>query len=216
MGMVAHEFRTPLAVIQAALENLRLSAASTSQEARFDRIGRAATRLVQLTDNCLADARLASHDLHVERQQTALLTVINMAASVVAISHDHYLNIRQHGAVESPQLQADAGLLCIAIANLLDNAVKYSPPGEIAIDIHSDAGQTELRIRDHGPGLPAGQAELTFERYRRGEHTSPVPGGTGLGLYVARQIVQAHDGKLWLAEHGPDGCTFILTLPTVA
>ena len=216
MGMVAHEFRTPLAVIQAALENLRLSAASTSQEARFDRIGRAATRLVQLTDNCLADARLASHDLHVERQQTALLTVINMAASVVAISHDHYLNIRQHGAVESPQLQADAGLLCIAIANLLDNAVKYSPPGEIAIDIHSDAGQTELRIRDHGPGLPAGQAELIFERYRRGEHTSPVPGGTGLGLYVARQIVQAHDGKLWLAEHGPDGCTFILTLPTVA
>ncbi|SQC40097.1 histidine kinase [Klebsiella pneumoniae] len=173
-------------------------------------------RLVQLTDNCLADARLASHDLHVERQQTALLTVINMAASVVAISHDHYLNIRQHGAVESPQLQADAGLLCIAIANLLDNAVKYSPPGEIAIDIHSDAGQTELRIRDHGPGLPAGQAELIFERYRRGEHTSPVPGGTGLGLYVARQIVQAHDGKLWLAEHGPDGCTFILTLPTVA
>lgn len=216
MGMVAHEFRTPLAVIQAALENLRLSAPSTSQEARFDRIGRAATRLVQLTDNCLADARLASHDLHVERQQTALLTVINMAASVVAISHDHYLNIRQHGAVESPQLQADAGLLCIAIANLLDNAVKYSPPGEIAIDIHSDAGQTELRIRDHGPGLPAGQAELIFERYRRGEHTSPVPGGTGLGLYVARQIVQAHDGKLWLAEHGPDGCTFILTLPTVA
>ncbi len=152
MGMVAHEFRTPLAVIQAALENLRLSAASTSQD----------------------------------------------------------------GAVESPQLQADAGLLCIAIANLLDNAVKYSPPGEIAIDIHSDAGQTELRIRDHGPGLPAGQAELIFERYRRGEHTSPVPGGTGLGLYVARQIVQAHDGKLWLAEHGPDGCTFILTLPTVA
>ncbi|MCS5931233.1 ATP-binding protein [Klebsiella pneumoniae subsp. pneumoniae] len=56
---------------------------------------------------------------------------------------------------------------------------------------------------------PAGQAELIFERYRRGEHTSPVPGGTGLlGLYVARQIVQAHDGKLWLAEHGPDGCTF--------
>ncbi|MBN0787989.1 histidine kinase [Klebsiella variicola] len=43
-----------------------------------------------------------------------------------------------------------------------------------------------------------------------------MPGGTGLGLYVARQIVQAHDGKLWLAEHGPDGCTFILTLPTVA
>lgn len=83
---------------------------------------------MQLTDNCLADARLASHDLHVDRQQTALLSVINMAASVVAISHDHYLNIRHYGAVESPQLQADAGLLCIAIANLLDNAVKYSPP----------------------------------------------------------------------------------------
>ncbi len=129
MGMVAHEFRTPLAVIQAALENLRLSAASTSRGRRASIASAAPPPApVQLTDNCLADARLASHDLHVERQQTALLTVINMAASVVAISHDHYLNIRQHGAVESPQLQADAGLLCIAIANLLDNAVKYSPP----------------------------------------------------------------------------------------
>lgn len=188
MGMVAHEFRTPLAVILAALENLRLSAASASQEARFDRIGRATTRLVQLTDNCLADARLASHDLHVDRQQTALLAVINMAASVVAISHDHYLNIHHHGAVESPQLQADVGLLCIAIANLLDNAVKYSPPGEITIDIHADAGQTELRIRDYGPGLPAGQAELIFERYRRGEHTS------------------CGAGRLHLYSHPPHGC----------
>ncbi|STS91950.1 histidine kinase [Klebsiella variicola] len=80
-----------------------------------------------------------------------------MAASVVAISHDHYLNIRHHGAVESPQLQADAGLLCIAIANLLDNAVKYSPPGEIAIDIRSEAGHTELRIRDHGRACPTGK-----------------------------------------------------------
>lgn len=124
------------------------------------------------------------------------MSVINTAASVAITSHDHYLNIRHYGVVENLQLRAGAGLLCIAIVNLLGNAVKYSPPSEIATDIYSEAGHTELYIRDCGPGLPDGQAELISERYRRGEHTSSVLSDTGLGLYVARQIVRVHDGKL--------------------
>ena len=81
---------------------------------------------MRLTDNLPCRRPLASHD-HVERQQTALLTVINIAASVVAISMITTLNIRQHGAVRK-QLQADAGLLCIANPSICwINAVKYSP-----------------------------------------------------------------------------------------
>jgi signal transduction histidine kinase len=83
MGMVAHEFRTPLSVIQAALENLRLCSPEPAQRPRLDRMQRATTRLVQLTDNRLADARLSSSALHVDKQNADLLAVIRMAATVL-------------------------------------------------------------------------------------------------------------------------------------
>lgn len=218
MGMVAHEFRTPLAILQAALENLRLCPATVTQSSRLDRMQRATTRLVQLTDNCLADARLSSRDLHADRQDAALLPVIYMAATVVDLSLNHYLDVTLEGQTvgpdsPSPVLFIDSGLLCIAIANLLDNSVKYAASGEISIEIYPQEKHVELRIGDRGPGIPPEQVEHIFERYRRGETDTATPAGTGLGLYVARQIIQAHGGDLWLAENTSTGCKFALTLP---
>ena len=218
MGMVAHEFRTPLAILEAALENLRLCPTVSTQSARLDRMQRATTRLVQLTDNCLADARLSSRDLHADRQNAELLPVIYIAATVVDLSLNHYLHVICEGQTVGPQspspvLFIDSGLLCIAIANLLDNSVKYSASGEIRIEIYRLQKGFEIRIGDRGPGIAPEQVEHIFERYRRGEtHTTP-PAGTGLGLYVARQIIQAHGGELCLAKNTADGCEFALTLP---
>ncbi|WP_142467487.1 sensor histidine kinase [Klebsiella spallanzanii] len=218
MGMVAHEFRTPLAIIQAALENLRLCSSTSAQGSRLDRMQRATTRLVQLTDNCLADARLSSDALRADKQNTELLPVIHMAATVVDLSLNHYLNVTLDGQTvgpesPSPALFIDSGLLCIAIANLLDNSIKYSASGEIRIEIDQQKKHVEIRIADRGPGIPVEQVEYIFERYRRGETHTTTPTGTGLGLYIARQIVQAHGGELWLAKNTPDGCEFALTLP---
>lgn len=220
MGMVAHEFRTPLSVIQAALENLRLCSPEPAQGPRLDRMQRATTRLVQLTDNCLADARLSSSALHVDKHNTDLFTAIDMAATVVELSINHYLTIILAGktvdsATRSPTVFVDSGLLCIALANLLDNAVKYAPAGEIVVDIRPKASHCEIRIRDQGAGIAVDQAERIFERYRRGTVRTSAPAGTGLGLYVSRQIIQAHGGELWLAKNGPTGCEFALTLPQV-
>ncbi|MRT49929.1 histidine kinase [Raoultella sp. RIT712] len=221
MGMVAHEFRTPLSVIQGALENLRLCTPEAAQGPRLDRMQRATTRLVQLTDNCLADARLSSSALHVDKQQADLLPVIYMAATVVELSLNHYFTVTLAGKTvdsqtPSPALCVDSGLLCIALANLLDNAVKYSPSGEIAVDIYPNVGHYEIRIRDQGPGIAGDQVERIFERYQRGSVRTTPPAGTGLGLYVARQIIQAHGGELWLITNSPDGCEFALTLPVDA
>ncbi|HDC4342093.1 TPA: histidine kinase [Klebsiella quasipneumoniae subsp. similipneumoniae] len=218
MGMVAHEFRTPLSVIQAALENLRLCSPIPAQAPRLDRMQRSTTRLVQLTDNCLADARLSSRVLHVDKQDSELLSVINMAATVVDLSLHHYLTVTLAGQrvtpeTRSPLLFIDSGLLCIALANLLDNAVKYSPSGEIAIDICQELNHCEIRIRDQRPGIAIDQVEPIFERYQRGVTHDATPAGTGLGLYVARQIVRAHGGELRLEKNGPTGCEFALTLP---
>lgn len=218
MGMVAHEFRTPLSVIQAALENLRLYSPEPAQRPRLDRMQRATTRLVQLTDNCLADARLSSRALHVDKQDSELLSVINMAATVVEFSFNHYLSVTLAGKrvtpeTRSPVLFIDSGLLCIAFANLLDNAVKYSPSGEIAIDIRQASDLCEIRIRDQGPGIADDQVEPIFERYQRGASCGATPAGTGLGLFVARQIVRAHGGELRLTKNSTAGCEFALTLP---
>lgn len=218
MGMVAHEFRTPLAILEAALENLRLCPTVSTQSARLDRMQRATTRLVQLTDNCLADARLSSRDLHADRQNAELLPVIYIAATVVDLSLNHYLHVICEGQTVGPQspspvLFIDSGLLCIAIANLLDNSVKYSASGEIRIEIYRLQKGFEIHIGDRGPGIAPEQVEHIFERYRRGETHTTTPAGTGLGLYVARQIIQAHGGELCLAKNTADGCEFALTLP---
>lgn len=218
MGMVAHEFRTPLAILEAALENLRLCPTVSTQSARLDRMQRATTRLVQLTDNCLADARLSSRDLQADRQNAELLPVIYTAATVVDLSLNHYLHVICEGQTVGPQspspvLFIDSGLLCIAIANLLDNSVKYSASGEIRIEIYRLQKGFEIRIGDRVPGIAPEQVEHIFERYRRGETHTTTPAGTGLGLYVARQIIQAHGGELCLAKNTADGCEFALTLP---
>lgn len=218
MEMVAHEFRTPLAILEAALENLRLCPTVSTQSARLDRMQRATTRLVQLTDNCLADARLSSRDLQADRQNAELLPVIYTAATVVDLSLNHYLHVICEGQTVGPQspspvLFIDSGLLCIAIANLLDNSVKYSASGEIRIEIYRLQKGFEIRIGDRGPGIAPEQVEHIFERYRRGETHTTTPAGTGLGLYVARQIIQAHGGELCLAKNTADGCEFALTLP---
>ena len=218
MGMVAHEFRTPLAILEAALENLRLCPTVSTQSERLDRMQRATTRLVQLTDNCLADARLSSRDLHADRQNAELLPVIYIAATVVELSLNHYLHVICEGQTVGPQspspvLFIDSGLLCIALANLLDNSVKYSASGEIRIEIYRLQKGFEIRIGDRGPGIAPEQVEHIFERYRRGETHTTTPAGTGLGLYVARQIIQAHGGELCLAKNTADGCEFALTLP---
>jgi K+-sensing histidine kinase KdpD len=75
----------------------------------------------------------------------------------------------------------DSGLLCIAIANLLDNAVKYAAAGEIRVEIYQQEKHVELRIGDRGPGIPPEQVEHIYERYRRGETHTATPAGTGLG-----------------------------------
>ncbi len=160
---------------------------------------------VQLTDNCLADARLSSRDLHADRQNAELLPVIYIAATVVDLSLNHYLHVICEGQTVGPQspspvLFIDSGLLCIAIANLLDNSVKYSASGEIRIEIYRLQKGFEIRIGDRGPGIAPEQVEHIFERYRRGETHTTTPAGTGLGLYVARQIIQAHGGELCLGE----------------
>ncbi|WP_312375742.1 sensor histidine kinase [Stutzerimonas nitrititolerans] len=216
MGMVAHEFRTPLAVISGTLENLYHleGRGQNGRTSRYAKVQRATDRLVQLTDNCLADARLAANALYLEAQPANLLELISSAASLVQLSDSHQLllTIQGHPVDKSSPVytvSVDPALIRIALSNIIDNAVKYSHEGLIHIDCGKEGRRTAIRISDQGSGIDEQVAEQIFERYRRATGSGQ---GAGLGLYVARQIAQAHGGDLRLVCSSSQGSCFEFTL----
>ena len=216
LGMVAHEFRTPLAVIAGTLENLNnLEQQPDSPRAlRYQKIQRATERLNQLTDNCLADARLAAADLYLDEQPVNLPELLFAALNLVQTTRKHPFMLLLNGQEVSgtpPALiiQADAALLRIAISNILDNAVKYAGSGRIIAKLNTE--QLQLTICDEGAGIPDEMAgDVIFERYRRGNNQQP---GAGLGLFVTRQIVEAHSGTIHCYNHPTKGACFTIQLP---
>ena len=216
MAMVSHEFRTPLAIISGTLENLRGLEDSTGPRVqRYEKIHRATERLIQLTDNCLADARLAAGNLYLEPQPVDLLDLAVTAASLVHVSESHQFLLTLEGQpVFGPargyQIEADSALLRIAVSNVLDNAVKYSSEGCVHIDCSRVNAGYVLRISDDGPGIDPLLADTVFERYWRGTTSRQ---GTGLGLYFARQIMRAHGGTLELVQKSRGAC-FEFFFPT--
>lgn len=219
MGMVAHEFRTPLAVISASLENLRLLPASCDQAIRYSRIGRASERLVQLTDNCLADARLDAGKLLVARKTTCLVELLASAASLVQLSDHHCWKLVVDGEDVSDvhtikaMAYVDPALMRIALSNVIDNAVKYSPDGTILIELAREAGGWSIAVTDSGEGIDEALIDIIFERYRQANNSNQREQGVGLGLYVSRQILRAHSGDLHLARNVTSGCRFVFTFP---
>lgn len=219
MGMIAHEFRTPLAVISASLENLRLLPAAHEQALRYNRIGRASERLVQLTDNCLADSRLDAGELFIARRSTCLVELLASAASLVQLSDHHCWKLMMDGEDISdvPAIKAvanvDPALMRIALSNVIDNAVKYSSGGTILIELARDGKGWSIAITDSGEGIDESQMGIIFERYRQANDVDQSVQGVGLGLYVSRQILRAHSGDLRLARNTTSGCCFAFTFP---
>ena len=114
-----------------------------------------------------------------------------------------------------PPLQADADRLMQVMINLLSNAAKFAPAGHGRIEVRlraDDAGLT-VEVQDNGPGVPAAQQALIFEKFRQGGDPSNRPQGTGLGLPISRQIVEHFGGRMWLTSPPDQGACFAFNLP---
>lgn len=225
VGMVSHEFRTPLSVITAAARNLqrRIAQEETPRDEdarlRLSRILKATGRLVQLTDNCLADARLDRQLDSVEMVRVDLLQVLKEAAELVEFSDRHQLRlvyegepVEGEGAGESlpaSPIQGDAALLRIAFSNVLDNAVKYSVPGLITVEIGRQQQWWRVAVENRGQGIQGDMAKTVFQPYVTGcPEQCPKSGSTGLGLAVAEKITRAHRGVLKLESGDPERTVF--------
>jgi K+-sensing histidine kinase KdpD len=114
-----------------------------------------------------------------------------------------------------PLVYADRDRVAEVLTNLLDNADKYSPRGmEIAIEVRADQVEVTISVRDQGRGLPAADLDRVFDKFYRADNSdSQAAYGYGLGLYVCRQLIEAHHGRIWAENDPQGGAVFSFTLP---
>jgi signal transduction histidine kinase len=216
---VSHELRTPIAALQAVLENLVDGVAEpqphTLQAAlgQTERLGRLVSELLDLSRIDAGTEPLRREDVPLAAALDAVVREATMTARSVRFEVD----------VSPPDARAwaDPARLHQVVANLLDNAAKHSPAGgTVRIRAAVTASGLHLEVSDDGPGVPAGERELVFERFHRGSGASldgteaslDGTGGTGLGLAIARWAVSLHDGRIRVADT-PTGCSFVVELP---
>jgi signal transduction histidine kinase len=211
---VSHELRTPLGALQALLENLADGveppdpAALRTALNQTERLGRLVAQLLDLS-------RLESGSLEVQRIPFDTRSLLEQAAKECALG-DRPVRLQVRVQPGDLQTTGDPERLHQVIANLLDNAVRHSPPeGRVWLSAHgATAGRTTIVVADEGPGIPPNELERVFERFHRTDAARATrDGGTGLGLAIARWIVDAHGGVIRAEHRDPCGCRMVVEIP---
>jgi two-component system, OmpR family, sensor histidine kinase KdpD len=215
LDALAHEFKTPLATILAVIGGIRESRRLEPEQVEMaDMIEFEVSRLSRLTTRLLRTARLDREELKPRLKMMDIpLVVERVVHRHMAQSRDCRIELNLHcGSIEAP---ADRPLLDLALAQLLDNACKYSPPGSIiTVNVQVDEGFITTNVGNEGRAIALEEQDRIFERFYRGAQVRNLISGTGLGLYVARKIAAAHGGSLELVKDTPnEGVVFSLKLP---
>lgn len=223
LAMVSHEFRTPLSIISSSADSL--AALHPEEESRLTRINRAVLRMQGLIDTCLAHEWLESATQARRSDRVEIVPLLQrLAEEVRALHPDRVLDLDLSALAEEsrcpdgPVITGDATLLSVVFSNLVENAVKYSPaPAPIRLEAAVERDDIlTLRVSDSGIGITPEERERIFEKFFRSTRTERTP-GAGLGLYLARQIIGAHDGDISLENPASGtGTVFRVCLPLAA
>jgi PAS domain S-box-containing protein len=221
LATLAHELRNPLAPIRNGLEILRRSGELPAQAERTREImERQLRHLVRLVDDLLDVSRISRGKLELRLQPLTLQQCIAEAleASQSAIeAAGHTLSV---DLPEQPlALQGDLTRLAQVVSNLVNNAVRYTPPGgNVRVSAGAEAGQAVLRVSDDGAGIADDTLPLVFDLFAQGAAArQQVQGGLGIGLWLVRKLVEMHQGTIEAHSRGPGhGSTFTVRLPVAA
>ncbi len=215
LSAISHDLRTPLAVIAGSASTLVEGAAALPESKRKEMaqaIYDQARQMTQQVNNILDMTRFEIGAPQLNRQWQPLEEIVGAV-----------LNRMQAGlqgrkvAVDLPEdlplVLVDGALIAQVLSNLLENAVKYTPPGSpIEIEAWAAGEEITVSVVDRGPGIKPGDEERVFEKFHRGEPEGAV-GGAGLGLTICRAIVEAHGGRIWAENRFVGGAMFCFTLP---
>lgn len=211
VAMVSHEFRTPLAIITTSAQQLgrNLAAPLEKSLARCANIRNAATRLLALVDEYLTDDRMREPRAELRLSRCDLPALLQDLASEYPPGR---VQCEYDTAVKT--LDCDAGMLRIALRNLLANADRHCTEGEtVTITVHDDGDMLRIAVSNPGTGIPAAEQERLFQKYYRGQNAMRHP-GAGLGLYLVSSIAERLGGSVTLeASGGDEPVRFCMRLP---
>jgi len=219
LGFVSHELKNTLGVIYTAAHSLAaglVGPLNDAQSRMATSICRSIDAAVSMTLNYLSLARIEKGELEVDKRPCDFVRDVArpvLAEFAQAIAEQGVRLINELPA--SAPLEADANLLCVVFRNLIGNALKHGrPAGTIRLGCRAEPGQYRLEVWNDGDGIPREEAERIFQKFvRMSEGPEAARKGTGLGLFITKEIVTNHGGNIW-AEPGADGGTsFIFTLP---
>ena len=220
VAAVSHEFRSPLTTVRQMADMLEMNRVPTEERrhAYYQVLSAEAARLQRLVETLLNFGRM---EAGVERYRFVDVDTARLLRGVIADLEAHARDARTSVDLQLPDgglhVMADEHALSIAVRNLLDNAIKYSPPAS-AVSVRCDRrdGRTAIAVIDHGPGIPRGEQQAIFRKFVRGRAAvdSSVK-GTGVGLSMVQHIVSAHGGEVTLDSEPGRGSTFTILLPVL-
>jgi K+-sensing histidine kinase KdpD len=216
VSLVSHELRSPMAAVIGAARTLQVrwrELQPDQREAFLALIGDETARLASLVGDVLDTSRIDAGTFSYRFGDVDVGALVQESVATAAITQDE-VPVTAAIPTSVPLVRGDAQRLRQVLGNLIDNAVKYSPSGSpVQVSVTGLNGTVAVSVRDEGSGIASGDQRLIFEKFGRvtGGDTKP---GTGLGLYIARSIAEAHGGSLAVASAQGRGATFTLTLPT--
>jgi len=212
VSTISHELRTPLGFIKGYSTSLLRKDTSWDQETQNEFltiIDEEADRLSLLIENVLESARLQSRTLPLRFQALRVDAVLR---DVVTRIRSRYKDLDVSlDANPTPPIQGDGVRIAQVFENLFTNAIKYAPGAPVIIILQQVGQNLLVSFMDRGPGIPQESLHLIFERFYRVR--SDKAAGTGLGLYICKQIIEAHRGKIWAESPPQQGTTFFIELP---
>jgi len=217
VSLVSHELRSPMAAVIGAARTLQdrwRMLTAPQRESFLALIGDETARLAELVADVLDTSRIEAGTFTYRFEEVDLDRVVDEAVETAVLAQQEVPVVASvRGAL--PAIRGDRARLRQVLGNLIENAVKYSPEGgEVRISAAAANGAVLIAVRDAGPGIPRDQQGRIFEKFGRAEVEGGSKPGTGLGLFIARSIAEAHGGSLEVSSGAEPGSTFTLTLPT--
>ncbi len=217
LAVVSHDLKNPLGTISLSANLLTRAAPEGEPGARIrrhaDTIQRSAQRMDHLIRDLLDMASLREGKLTLERREHPVGQLIDEALALLeplAVEKSLELQARVRG--RDTRLLCDADRIFQVLSNLVGNALKFTPaPGRVEVHAEPQGSEVRFAVRDSGPGIPRDKLPHIFDPYWQARETARQ--GTGLGLHIARGIVEAHGGRLWVESEPGQGSTFFFTLP---
>ena len=215
VSLVSHELRSPMAAVIGSAKTLHERWRELSpdrREAFLALIEHETKRLAELVSDVLDTSRIEAGSFSYSFADVDLGELVQESAAAAESGQDE-VRIRSKVQQALPLVRGDRERLRQVLANLLDNAVKYSPAGgEVEVEALAENGRINVEVRDRGPGVAPQHQTLIFEKFGRVSGEQPRP-GTGLGLFIARSIAEAHGGSLDVHARPGTGAIFILAIP---